>query len=104
VVTLPCFHRIARTFADAKRRLLSNFPVDAKAPASEAVLYGSGLVHGYMCYTVGTRNFGELLRLMWDIHGQQSISGDVVVIRMTDESDDCRERNNLINTLPGRIE
>ena len=67
VVALPCFHRIARAFPNAERRLLSNFPVHAKAPASAAVLDGSGLVHGYMRYTVGTRNIGELLRLMWNI-------------------------------------
>jgi heptosyltransferase-3 len=67
VIAMPCFHRIATTFPNAKRVLLCNFPVHAKAPASAAVLDGSGLVHGYMRYTVGTRKFGELLRLMWEI-------------------------------------
>ncbi|MDR3775310.1 MAG: glycosyltransferase family 9 protein [Terracidiphilus sp.] len=67
-VALPCFHLIARTFPDAERRLLTNFPVHAKAPASAAVLGESGLVHGYMRYTVGTRNPRELLRLAWEIH------------------------------------
>ncbi len=67
VIALPCFHRIASAFPNAERMLLSNFPVHVKAPASAAVLDGSGLVHGYMRYTVGTRNLGELLRLMWKI-------------------------------------
>src|ERR1022692_4022661 len=51
VVALPCFHLIARTYPNAERRLLTNFPVHAKAPAAAAVLGDSGLVHGYMSYT-----------------------------------------------------
>jgi len=67
VVALPCFHLIARAFPHAERRLLTNFPIHAKAPASAAVLGDSGLVHGYLRYTVGTRNVIELLRLAWKI-------------------------------------
>ena len=67
VVALPCFHLLDRLFPDAERFLLTNFPINAKAPASAAVLGESGLVHGYMRYTVGTRRIGELLRLVWDI-------------------------------------
>lgn len=67
VVALPCYHLLARLFPGAERRLLTNFPVNAKAPASAAVLGDSGLVHGYMRYTVGTRRIGELLRLVWEI-------------------------------------
>ena len=67
VVALPCYHLLARLFPDAERRLLTNFPVNAKAPASAAVLGDSGLVQGYMRYTVGTRHIGELLRLAWEI-------------------------------------
>ncbi len=67
VVALPCFHLIARIFPRAERRMLTNFPVHAKAPAAAAVLGNSGLVHGYMRYTIGTRNPVELLRLAWQI-------------------------------------
>ncbi len=67
VVALPCLHLIARLFPDAERRLLTNFPVHAKAPASAAVLGDSGLVQGYMRYTVGTRSPKELLRLSGEI-------------------------------------
>lgn len=63
VVAVPCLHLIARAFPNAERRLLTNFPVHAKAPASAAVLANSGLVHDYMRYTVGTRNPIELLLL-----------------------------------------
>jgi ADP-heptose:LPS heptosyltransferase len=66
-VALPCYHLIARLFPHAERRLLTNFPIHAKAPASAAVLGDSGLIHGYMRYTVGTRRPDELLRLAWEI-------------------------------------
>ena len=67
LVALPCLHLIERCFPRAERRLLTNFPVHAKAPASAAVLGESGLVHGYMRYAVGTRNPAELLRLALEI-------------------------------------
>lgn len=66
-VALPCFHLIERTFPDSERVLLTNFPIHAKAPASASVLGNSGLVHGYMRYTVGTRSPRELLRLAGEI-------------------------------------
>jgi heptosyltransferase-3 len=66
-VALPCFHLIERAFPQAERVLLTNFPVHAKAPAAAAVLGDSGLVQGYMRYTAGTRNVGELLLLAWKI-------------------------------------
>ena len=67
VVALPCFHLIARTYPQAERVLLTNFPVHAKAPAAAAVLGDSGLVDRFMRYTVGTRRVGELVSLGWQI-------------------------------------
>lgn len=67
VVALPCFHLIARAFPRAERRVLTNFPVHAKAPAIAAVLQGTGLVHSYMSYVTGSRNLFALLRLAWKI-------------------------------------
>ncbi|HTJ29123.1 MAG TPA: hypothetical protein VL346_01395, partial [Acidobacteriaceae bacterium] len=66
-VAIPCFHLIERAYPNAERRLLTNFPIHAKAPASAAVLGDSGLVHGYMRYTVGTRSPRELFRLAREI-------------------------------------
>ena len=79
VVALPSFHLIARTFPNAERRLLTNFPVHAKAPASAAVLGSSGLVNGYMRYTVGIRNPIEILRLAREI---RHFAPDLVVYLM----------------------
>ena len=67
LVALPCFHLLQKRFPEAERRLLTNFPVESKAPAAAAVLGESGLVHGYMSYAVGTRRPHELLRLAWKI-------------------------------------
>jgi len=79
VVALPCFHLIARTFPQAERVLLTNFPVHAKAPPAAAVLGGSGLVHGYIGYAVGTRKIGELLRLAWRV---RAFRPDVLIYLM----------------------
>ncbi len=67
VVALPALHLVARAFPDAERRMLTNFPVNAKAPVAAEVLDGSGLVQGYLRYTVGTRSLRELLSLWWKI-------------------------------------
>ena len=63
VVALPCLHRIAESFPEAERIMLTNLPVSAKAAPLEAILGGSGLVHRFMAYPVGTRSFGTLSRL-----------------------------------------
>ncbi len=67
VVALPGFHLVARAFPDAERRLLTNFPVAGKAPPAAAVLEGTGTVQGYFRYSAGTRSWGELLRVWWEI-------------------------------------
>jgi heptosyltransferase III len=78
-VALPCFHLIERVYPSAKRVLLTNFPIHAKAPASAAVLGDSGLVHGYMRYTVGTRSPRELFKLAGEI---RRFKPDVLVYLM----------------------
>jgi heptosyltransferase III len=67
VVALPSLHLVARAFPDAERRLLTNFPVDIKAPPAAAVLGDSGLVSGYFRYAVGTRSVLELAKLWWQL-------------------------------------
>jgi ADP-heptose:LPS heptosyltransferase len=67
LVALPALHLVARAFPEAERRMLTNVPVNSKAPAAAAILEGSGLVSGYMRYAVGTRSVRELLGVWWDI-------------------------------------
>ena len=76
LIALPALHLVARAFPEAERRLLTNSPVHAKAPAAAAVLEGTGLVGGYLRYSVGTRSVAELLRLWWSI---RRFRPDVVV-------------------------
>jgi heptosyltransferase III len=66
-VALPSLHLVARAFPDAERRLLTNFPVDVKAPPAAAVLGDSGLVSGYFRYAVGTRSVLDLAKLWWQL-------------------------------------
>jgi heptosyltransferase III len=98
VVALPSYHLLAREFPDAERVLLTNFPVNAKAPASAAVLGDSGLVHGFMRYTVGTRKLGELLRLAWEI---RRFKPDLLVYLMDLRSYGSRWRERLFFRLAG---
>lgn len=67
VVAVPSLHLVARRFPNAKRLLLTNVPVHAKAPAAAAVLGDSGLVHGYISYPVGIRGIFQLAKLWWEI-------------------------------------
>jgi ADP-heptose:LPS heptosyltransferase len=67
LIALPAFHLTARAFPEAERRLLTNFPVNVKAPPAAAILEHTGLIHGFLRYTVGTRSPRELLKLWWQI-------------------------------------
>jgi heptosyltransferase-3 len=67
LIALPSYRLVRRAFPEAEIRLLTNVPVSAKAPAAAAVLDGTGLVQGYLRYSVGTRNVLELARLWWSI-------------------------------------
>ena len=67
LIALPAFHLIARAFPHAERRLLTNLPIAAKAPPAAAVLEHTGLIHGYMRYTTGTRSVREILRVALEI-------------------------------------
>jgi heptosyltransferase-3 len=67
VVVLPALHLVARTFPNARRLMLTNLPVHAKAPAASAIIGESGLVDGYLSYPVGTRSVATLARLWFEI-------------------------------------
>ena len=67
VVALPAIHLTARAFPDAERRLLTNFPVNVKAPPAASILEHTGLVHGFFRYAVGTRSPRKLISLWWEL-------------------------------------
>ena len=63
LVSMPCFHLVARSFPDSHRVLLSNLPIHSKAAAAALVLENSGLIHDHLTYTIGTRQTSELAKL-----------------------------------------
>lgn len=65
VVALPALHLVKRAFPRAERRMLTNIPVNAKAPPVAAILENTSLVNSYFRYTVGTRSAIDLARLWW---------------------------------------
>jgi ADP-heptose:LPS heptosyltransferase len=67
LIALPALHLVERAFPDAERCLLTNFPVNVKAPPAAAILENSGLIHGYFRYAAGTRSPRELLSLWWQL-------------------------------------
>ena len=67
LIALPAFHLIAKAFPNAERRMLTNFPVNVKAPPAAAILENTGLIHGFFRYAVGTRSPVELLSLWWQL-------------------------------------
>jgi heptosyltransferase III len=67
LIALPALHLVARAFPNAERRMLTNFPVNVKAPPAAAILENSKLVHRYFRYSAGTRSPRELLSLWWQL-------------------------------------
>lgn len=63
VVALPCFHRIAASFPEARRLVLTNRPVSSKAAPLETVLGPGGFIDGVIEYPIRTRDPGELARV-----------------------------------------
>jgi ADP-heptose:LPS heptosyltransferase len=67
LIALPALNLVARAFPTADRRMLTNIPVNVKAPPAAAILDHTGLVHGFIRYAVGTRSVLELAKLWWTI-------------------------------------
>jgi len=63
IVALPCLHKIAQTYPNAKRLLLTNIPVSTKAAPAQSIVGPSGLIHGFLSYPVGIRSASALWQL-----------------------------------------
>lgn len=100
IVALPCFHLIERKYPEAERVLLTNFPVHAKAPAAAAVLANTGLVHGYMQYTIGTRSPGQLFQLAKKI---RQFRPDVLIYLMPPRQADAVRRDAWFFKIGGAV-
>lgn len=76
VVALPALRMIARAFPDAQRWVLTNFNEGRKAAPMASVLEGTGLIHGYLEYPVGLRDFAGFVKLR---RGIRKLRPDVLV-------------------------
>src|ERR1700727_2198886 len=76
IVSLPCFHHIAKTFHNRRRIVLTNEPVSNVAPALETVLGGSGLIDGVITYTAYDRSFFNMLRVLLKL---RAVGADTMV-------------------------
>jgi ADP-heptose:LPS heptosyltransferase len=69
VVSLPCFHQIARSFPDARRIVLTNRPISSKAAPLASVLEHSGLIDGTIEYLARERGLRALAHIAAKIRG-----------------------------------
>jgi ADP-heptose:LPS heptosyltransferase len=76
VIALPCFHKVAQTWPNAHRIVLTNFPVSSKAAPLEIILREGGLIHEAIAYPVGTRSIARLWLLAKQL---RSLKADVLI-------------------------
>ena len=74
VVSLPCFHKIAERFPNARRLVLTNQPVSGAAPSLSDILGGSGLVHETIEYRISLRSPVALARLWLQLRRSRSVT------------------------------
>jgi heptosyltransferase-3 len=71
-VALPCFHRIARSFPNSRRVLVTNVPPSQKAAPVESVLGNGGLIDGVIYFPPAPRTLRGFLKLRKEIRGTKS--------------------------------
>jgi heptosyltransferase III len=64
VVSLPCFHAIARAYPQHRRILLTNLVSTARALSVEKVMNGSGLIHETLHFQPGQGRLAHSLTLL----------------------------------------
>ncbi len=64
VVALPCSYKIAASFPQSKRALLTDMPVSVKAAPAELVLAGTGLIDSVISYPQEIRDPAALMTLI----------------------------------------
>ena len=67
VVALPCFHLIARAYADARRIVIADTAAVPKAAGVAALLAGSGLIDGVINFPPPARRLRDVRKLAADI-------------------------------------
>ncbi len=67
VVALPCFHRIARSFPNWRRIVVTDVPVSQKVTSVEGILAKSGLIDGVIYFPPPPRKIRDFLTLWKEI-------------------------------------
>jgi heptosyltransferase III len=88
-VALPCFHRIAQSFPDSRRVLVTNIPASQKAAPVESVLANSGLIDGVIYFPPSPRGLRALLKLRKQIRA----TGSRTLVYVADRSIACTLRD-----------
>lgn len=82
IVALPCFNAVAKRFPDARRVILTNYPVSSKAAPLLAVLgENGGLVDGVIAYPLHTRSPVDFWRLIKKL---RALKADTLIFMMAD--------------------
>jgi ADP-heptose:LPS heptosyltransferase len=63
VVALPCFHRIARSFPNSRRIVVTDIPASQKAASVESVLGRSGLIDDVIYFPPMPRKSRDFIKL-----------------------------------------
>ena len=63
IVALPCFKKIAESFPEREKLVLTNVPVSSKAAALEEILRPGGFIDGVIEYPLRLRSPSALMRL-----------------------------------------
>jgi heptosyltransferase-3 len=72
VVALPCFHRIARSFPDSRRIVVTDTPTIQKSAPVESVLNKSGLIDGVIYFPPPPRRLRDFLAIRRQIRATEA--------------------------------
>jgi ADP-heptose:LPS heptosyltransferase len=72
VAALPCFHLIERSYPNAERVVLTNFPPSSKATPLEVILKPGAFIHSSIPYPLGLRSPKQIVELAKLVRGRQA--------------------------------
>jgi heptosyltransferase-3 len=72
VVALPCFHKIARSFPNSRRIVVTDVPASKKASSVESILGKSGLIDGTICFPPPPRKIHDIRKLRTQVRATRA--------------------------------
>lgn len=67
LVALPSLRLIKQRFPNSERRVLTHYPISKKAAPMDELIAGTGLIHDYIRFPAGTRNWKAMQEIAADI-------------------------------------